>query len=103
MQHIQAQFQKPSGRLRAPDTDAETCLAWVLSTACGGLVLSLVLSHWTVSAKAADERVLLTGAATSNITPPLGSEVISGFHPFPATHIHDELHARHSKKSMQTA
>jgi len=34
------------------------------------------------------------GAATSNITPPLGGDVIGGFVPFPATHIHDELHAR---------
>lgn len=34
------------------------------------------------------------GAATSNITPPLGGDVVGGFVPFPATHIHDELHAR---------
>lgn len=34
------------------------------------------------------------GAATSNITPPLGGDVIGGFVPFPATQIHDELHAR---------
>jgi hypothetical protein len=34
------------------------------------------------------------GAATSNITPPLGAGVIGGFLPFPATHIHDELHTR---------
>src|SRR6478735_2753222 len=34
------------------------------------------------------------GAATSNITPPLGAEVIGGFRPYPADHIHDELHAR---------
>jgi hypothetical protein len=34
------------------------------------------------------------GAATSTITPPLGGDVIGGFVPFPATHVHDELHAR---------
>lgn len=34
------------------------------------------------------------GAATSNITPFLGGNVIGGFVPFPATNIHDELHAR---------
>jgi len=34
------------------------------------------------------------GAATSNITPPLGADIIGGFVPFPATHVHDELHAR---------
>jgi neutral ceramidase len=37
---------------------------------------------------------LRAGAATSNITPPLGGEVVGGFAPFPAAHIHDELHAR---------
>ena len=37
---------------------------------------------------------LKAGAATSNITPELGREIIGGFVPFPATHIHDELHAR---------
>ena len=34
------------------------------------------------------------GAATSTITPPLGGDIIGGFHPFPSTHIHDDLHAR---------
>jgi neutral ceramidase len=34
------------------------------------------------------------GAATSNITPPLGGEIIGGFVPYPSKHIHDELHAR---------
>ncbi len=37
---------------------------------------------------------LWAGAATSNITPELGSDIIGGFVPFPATHVHDELHAR---------
>lgn len=39
-------------------------------------------------------KVLKAGAATSNITPPLGGLIVGGFTPFPATHIHDELHAR---------
>src|SRR5436190_23295805 len=34
------------------------------------------------------------GAATSDITPPLGNPIVGGFVPFPATHVHDELHAR---------
>ncbi|MBS0202420.1 MAG: neutral/alkaline non-lysosomal ceramidase N-terminal domain-containing protein [Planctomycetes bacterium] len=34
------------------------------------------------------------GAATSNITPPIGLEIIGGFVPFPSRQIHDELHAR---------
>lgn len=42
----------------------------------------------------ADPAPLKAGAATSNITPPLGVGIIGGFVPFPATHVHDELHAR---------
>ena len=34
------------------------------------------------------------GAATSNITPELGARIVGGFAPFPATGVHDELHAR---------
>jgi neutral ceramidase len=34
------------------------------------------------------------GAATSNITPALGSPIVGNFLAFPATNIHDELHAR---------
>lgn len=34
------------------------------------------------------------GAATSNITPDLGGSIVGGFVRFPATHVHDELHAR---------
>ena len=37
---------------------------------------------------------LRAGAATSNLTPPIGLEIIGGFVPFPSTHIHDDLHAR---------
>ncbi len=46
------------------------------------------------SAAFAQEATLRAGAATSNITPPLGELVIGGWEPFPAAHIHDELHAR---------
>lgn len=50
----------------------------------------------TASVFAADppRAPLSAGAATSNITPELGGEVVGGFLPFPCTHIHDELHAR---------
>src|SRR4051812_48049215 len=37
---------------------------------------------------------LRAGAATSNITPPLDTMIVGGFLPFPASGIHDELHAR---------
>ncbi len=38
--------------------------------------------------------VFRAGAATSNITPPLGELIVGGWRPIPATNIHDELHAR---------
>ncbi len=39
--------------------------------------------------------VLRAGAATSNITPPLGMEIVGNFAPRPiAAHVHDDLHAR---------
>jgi len=40
------------------------------------------------------EKVFRAGAATSNITPPLGELVVGGWTPIPAKHIHDELFAR---------
>jgi len=39
-------------------------------------------------------RPFRAGAATSNMTPPLGGDIIGGFVPYPATHVHDELYAR---------
>ena len=43
---------------------------------------------------ASPESTFRAGAATSNITPPLGSPIVGGFLAFPSTNIHDELHAR---------
>ncbi len=37
---------------------------------------------------------LHAGAATSNITPEIGGDIVGGFVPVPCTDIHDELHAR---------
>ena len=51
----------------------------------------------TAGAWAADTdspRVFRAGAATSNITPFLETNLIGGFNPRGSTHIHDELHAR---------
>lgn len=43
----------------------------------------------------ADEKpVFRAGAATSNITPLSGENLVGGFSPAPLEHIHDELHAR---------
>ena len=63
--------------------------------------------HWTpiltflllaaLQITAADEEkdiVLRAGAATSNITPPLGTLRAGSFAPYPTTHVHDELYAR---------
>lgn len=55
------------------------------------MLASLVVS---ISSAAAAEKQLLAGAATSNITPPLGELIVGGWQPIPAKHIHDELHAR---------
>lgn len=37
---------------------------------------------------------LRAGAATSNITPPLGTLRVGSFAPYPSVHVHDELYAR---------
>jgi len=42
----------------------------------------------------AAEPTLKAGAATSNITPALDGIIVGQFAPYPAKHIHDELHAR---------
>lgn len=62
-------------------------------------VLRLVLATVVVAlaaypAQAQDARRLRAGAATSNITPPLGASLVGNWTPSEATHVHDELHAR---------
>lgn len=57
-------------------------------------LLLTILAATSLSAADAPKHPLLAGAATSNITPELGIEVVGGFSPYPSTHIHDELHAR---------
>ncbi|MBA2353957.1 MAG: neutral/alkaline non-lysosomal ceramidase N-terminal domain-containing protein [Acidobacteria bacterium] len=37
---------------------------------------------------------LQAGAATTNITPPLGASLVGNWAPSPATYVHDQLHAR---------
>ncbi|WP_235034018.1 hypothetical protein [Roseiconus lacunae] len=51
---------------------------------------------WIVTEATAEDgtSTLRVGAATSNITPPLGEKIVGGWTPVPATLIHDELHAR---------
>lgn len=57
--------------------------------------MKCVVVAWLLAAGAiAAERVFRAGAATSNITPPLGEGIVGNFEIPPATHVHDELHAR---------
>jgi hypothetical protein len=59
------------------------------------LPILLVLCMAICLATAADNPAKFrAGAATSNITPAIGGNIIGGFHPFPSKHIHDDLHAR---------
>jgi hypothetical protein len=57
-------------------------------------VLAVIATVLQTAPLFAQPKPLRAGAATSNITPPLGSPIVGGFVPFPATHVHDELHAR---------
>lgn len=57
-------------------------------------LFTLLLLAACVTAAEPRPKQLRAGAATSNLTPPLGSDIIGGFLPFPATHVHDELLAR---------
>ena len=60
------------------------------------LRLAAVFLCLITAARAADAPAarFRAGAATSNITPNLDSGIVGGFVPFPASQVHDELHAR---------
>lgn len=58
------------------------------------LACALALGGLASFSAAEDPAALRAGAAASVITPPLGEPIVGGFTPFPAEHIHDELHAR---------
>lgn len=62
-----------------------------LALACSLMVLSGALGGHTAWSQ---EKVFQAGAATTNITPPLGELIVGGWAPLPADEIHDELHAR---------
>lgn len=55
------------------------------------LLSLLAISMFSTNANGQDFKA---GAATSNITPPIGQNIVGGFSPSPSTNIHDELHAR---------
>ncbi|MBI4624760.1 MAG: hypothetical protein HY736_16270 [Verrucomicrobia bacterium] len=58
------------------------------------LLLTVTLFGGAAFAAAPAAPRLQAGAATSNITPELGLRIVGGFAPYPALHVHDELHAR---------
>lgn len=70
-----------------------------MKTALLSVLLALTMTSVATS-KPATERettsdsVFRAGAATSNITPPLGTLRVGSFAPYPSVHVHDELHAR---------
>lgn len=57
-------------------------------------VLIVVWLAVVTRSASADSAPLRAGAATSNLTPELGLDIIGGFSPIPSKQIHDELHAR---------
>lgn len=58
------------------------------------MIRVVVLIGVSLLPAAAFAETLKAGAATSNITPEVGRDIIGGFVPIPSEHIHDELHAR---------
>src|SRR5215212_11049237 len=55
----------------------------------------LITALLALASIAADApRAFRAGAATSNVTPPLGASLNGGMTDRRATHVHDELHAR---------
>src|SRR5438309_735956 len=56
------------------------------------LMVTLIVSPiWAAEPAAKKFRA---AAATSNITPAIGGDIVGGFLPIPSQHIHDDLHAR---------
>ena len=62
--------------------------------ACFAILLGGLIAAAATAAEPATSPVFRAGAATSNITPPLGGGIIGGFVPIPSKHVHDELHVR---------
>jgi neutral ceramidase len=56
--------------------------------------LHLLAVSGLTTAQQSPEPRFRAGAAASNITPPLGELIVGNWTPIPATHVHDELHAR---------
>lgn len=65
-----------------------------LATAAATLLTLSAFAARATSQTTDAKPVLKAGAATANITPPLGEPIVGNFATPPASHIHDELHAR---------
>lgn len=66
-------------------------------TFVAGTLVALCVAAASAAQNATQDQGIATlraGAATSNITPPLGEPIVGGWQPTPARQIHDELHAR---------
>jgi hypothetical protein len=57
-------------------------------------LLPLVFTMFIFASTVLGADAFRAGAATSNLTPNLDSMIVGGFVPFPASGVHDELHAR---------
>ena len=83
-----AQFN--SSRCRTVATTSFRQLCWLTL-----VIFAMLLSpRFGITQDRTKANVFRAGAATSNITPPLGGSIVGGFLPIPSKHIHDELHAR---------
>src|SRR4051812_18989233 len=74
------------GRIDSDPAEDEPMRSWALA--------GVALLIFAGAPMRAEDRVLRAGAATSNITPPLGEPIVGNFKTPKATHVHDELHAR---------
>lgn len=66
----------------------------LLMLAFGLVLVSCMAGYTQPGSTSSNDQVFRAGAATSNITPPLGQPIVGNYVSPPATHIHDELHAR---------
>ncbi|MDR3618998.1 MAG: hypothetical protein P4L85_06570 [Paludisphaera borealis] len=65
-----------------------------LSTTAAALVTLGLFAGRAESQTAAAKPLFRAGAATANVTPFLGEPIVGNFETPPASHVHDELHAR---------
>lgn len=58
------------------------------------LIFPVILHGQSNPSVSGQEKIFRAGAATSNITPPLGLGIVGGWNTPPASHVNDELHVR---------